>query len=99
VVIMERLHCYYVYIITNRTHSVLYIGVTNDLIKRCHEHLIKKYHGFTSNYNVNKLIYFERFDYVDLAIKREKQIKKYSRIKKTALINDFNPDWKNLLHD
>ena len=94
---MMRIHCYYVYILTNKTHSVLYTGVTNDLIRRCHEHSVKKYPGFTSRYNVNLLVYFESFDYIDLAIKREKQIKKYSRKKKIELINKLNPHWKNLL--
>ena len=91
-----KLHLYYVYILTNSKHSVLYIGVTNDLQRRCFEHSKKIIKGFTSKYNVDKLIYYEKFDYIELAIVREKQLKGYSRIKKENLINNFNPQWKNL---
>ena len=88
---------YYVYILTNKNHTVLYVGITNDLVRRCHEHKKKMHNGFTSRYNVNKLIYYELFDYPDLAIHREKQIKGYSRKKKVALINTLNPEWNDLL--
>jgi putative endonuclease len=91
-----RLHVYYVYILTNSNHTVLYTGVTNDLERRCIEHKKKRVTGFTSKYNVDKLIYFEQFDYIDLAIAREKQIKGYSRTKKLAIINQFNKEWKEL---
>jgi putative endonuclease len=87
---------YYVYILTNAHHNVLYTGVTNDLERRCYEHKHKKIKGFTQKYNVDKLIYFERFDLIDLAIGREKQIKGFSREKKLALINQFNKEWKEL---
>ncbi len=88
-----KIHCYYIYILTNNNNTVLYTGVTNDLTRRCFEHKNKQIKGFTEKYNVEKLIYFEVFDYVDLAIKREKQIKGYSRAKKDELINAFNPEW------
>jgi len=88
-----KLHCYYVYILTNANHTVLYTGVTNDLVRRVFEHEKKIFKGFTSKYNVDKLIYFELFDFIDLAIKREKQIKGYSRKKKLALIDSLNPKW------
>ena len=91
-----RQHLYYVYILTNTYHNVLYTGVTNDLERRCFEHKQKKTKGFTQKYNVDKLIYFEKFDQIDLAIVREKQIKGYSRVKKVALINQFNSGWKEL---
>ena len=91
-----KIHIYYVYILTNTHHTVLYTGVTNDLGRRCLEHRQKKIKGFTQKYNVDKLIYFERFDLIDLAIAREKQIKGYSRIKKMALIDQFNNEWKEL---
>jgi putative endonuclease len=91
-----RVHSYYVYILTNDYHTVLYTGVTNDLERRCYEHKQKTIKGFTQKYNVDKLIYFERFDYVDLAIVREKQIKGYSKAKKLELINQFNQAWKDL---
>ena len=90
---------YYVYILTNKGNTVLYIGITNDLIRRCDEHLKKINKGFTSKYNVNKLIYYESFDYPDLAIHREKQLKGYSRKKKIDLINSRNQEWKNLLNN
>jgi putative endonuclease len=89
---------YYVYILTNKNHTVLYTGVTNDLERRCFEHKQKKNKGFTKKYNVDRLIYFERFDLIDLAIDREKQIKGFSREKKLELINQFNIEWKELLH-
>ena len=94
-----RIHIYYVYILTNTHHSVLYTGVTNDLERRCFEHRQKKIKGFTQKYNVDKLIYFEQYDSIDLAIDREKQIKGYSREKKKALVNQFNKEWKELYND
>jgi putative endonuclease len=91
-----RIHVYYVYILSNLHHNVLYTGVTNDLERRCYEHKQKKIKGFTQKYNVDKLIYFERFDSIDSAIAREKQIKGFSKEKKLALINKANNDWKEL---
>ena len=87
---------YYVYILTNTNHTVLYTGVTNDLLRRCLEHKRKKFKGFTSKYNVDKIVYYEIFDFIDLAIKREKQIKGYSRLKKNELISKINPTWDEL---
>jgi len=92
-------HLYYVYILTNKYQNVLYTGVTNDLERRCYEHKTKKLKGFTQKYNVDKLVYFEVFDHVELAIQREKQIKAYSRVKKTNLIDKFNIGWKELYCD
>ena len=94
-----KIHLYYVYILTNVNHTVLYTGVTNDLKRRCYEHKQKKIKGFTQKYNVDKLIYFEKFDFIDLAIAREKQIKGYSRTKKIALIDKINKEWKELSLD
>ena len=85
-----KIYIYYVYILTNINNTVLYTGVTNDLIRRCHEHKNKLVKGFTEKYNVDKLVYYEVFDYIDLAIKREKQIKGFSRAKKDILINKIN---------
>jgi putative endonuclease len=90
---------YYVYILTNAFNKVLYTGVTNDLERRCYEHKQKLTKGFTQKYNVDKLVYFEKFDFIDLAIAREKQIKGYSRAKKIALINKFNKDLKELYYN
>ena len=78
---------------------MLYVGVTNDLTRRTFEHKKKLVRGFTSKYNVDKLVYFERYDFVELAIHREKQIKGYSRMKKNTLINSFNPDWNELYYE
>ncbi len=91
-----EIYLYYVYIVTTKSNKVLYTSVTNDLERRCYEHKNKKIKGFTQKYNVDKLIYFESYDFVDLAIAREKQIKGYSRTKKIILINEFNPEWQDL---
>jgi len=87
---------YYVYILTNKTDSVMYIGVTNDLIRRLYEHKAKLVDGFTKKYNVTKLVYFE--DYADVrdAIAREKQLKGWAREKKNLLVQTKNPDWNDL---
>jgi len=87
---------YHVYILTNKYHTVLYTGVTSDLYNRVLEHTYKVYQGFTSKYNVHKLVYFEEFDDINLAIAREKQIKAGSRQKKLDLINMTNPNWDDL---
>jgi putative endonuclease len=91
---------YYCYIVTNKNHTVLYTGVTNDLAGRTYEHKEKIYkNSFTCRYNVDKQVYFEEFNDITLAIKREKQIKAGSRQKKLKLINSFNPEWKDLYKD
>ncbi len=87
---------YYVYILTNKTNTVLYTGVTNNIKRRVYEHKNKFVKGFTSKYNVNKLVYYEVFDDPYNAISREKQIKGWLRRKKVELINSFNPTWKDL---
>jgi len=69
-----KLHCYYVYILSNSHHTVFYTGVTNDLKVRCNQHKNKLNKGFTAKYKIDQLMYFESFDQVDLAINREKQI-------------------------
>ena len=90
---------YYVYILTNKNNTVLYTGVTNDLIKRVHQHRNKLNAGFTSRYNVYKLVFFEEYNQIKDAIAREKQIKGGSRQKKLDLINAMNPEWKDLLDE
>ena len=87
---------YYVYILTNRTDDVLYTGVTNDLSRRLYEHKHKIVEGFTAKYNVHKLVYYEVTTDIRAAIEREKQIKGWVRVKKIALIETINPDWKDL---
>jgi putative endonuclease len=86
----------YVYILTNKNHNVLYTGVTSDLKKRIYKHKKKIVPGFTSVYNVNKLVYFEAFEDIYRAIEREKQIKGGSRQDKINLIDEFNPKWNDL---
>ena len=86
---------YYVYIVTNRHNTVLYTGVTNDLRRRVHEHKDGLGGGFTSRYNVGKLVYYEVTGDVHAAIAREKQIKGGSRTKKIDLIERMNPEWKD----
>lgn len=85
-----------VYILTNQYNTVLYTGVTSDLYHRIMEHREKVYPGFTSRYNVHKLVYFEEFGDISDAIAREKQIKAGSRQKKLDLINSINPNWDDL---
>jgi len=83
---------------TNRHHTVLYTGVTNDLVRRVFQHREKTLSGFTSRYNVDKLMFYEQASDVRAAIAREKQIKGGSRRKKIALIEAMNPQWRDL-HD
>ena len=87
---------YYVYIMTNSRNTVLYVGVTSDLIKRVYEHKAKLADGFTSRYNVVKLVYYEVFEDIENAILREKQIKAGSRQKKVRLIDSTNREWHAL---
>lgn len=88
----------YVYILTNPTRTVLYIGVTNDLTRRIFEHSEGRgnVEKFTGKYQADLLIYFEICADAPQAIAREKQLKGWTRAKKTALINGFNPDWKEI---
>lgn len=89
-------HRYYVYILTNVLQSVLYIGVTNDIARRLHEHKTHAVPGFTDRYNVTKLVYVEEYPQVEDVIRREKQLKKWSRAKKEALINAENAAWEEI---
>ncbi len=86
-------HTYFVCILTNKNKNVLYIGVTNNLKRRVFEHKNKLTPGFTSKYNVDRLVYHESFSDINRAIAREKQIKKFSKVKKQRLIEGMNPDW------
>ena len=90
---------YYVYIATNKINTVLYTGVTNNLIKRMYQHKNKMVAGFTAKYNINKLIYYEVYIDINEAIKREKQIKGGSRKKKIDLIKKSNPTFRDLYED
>ncbi len=86
----------FVYIMTNYNKTTLYTGVTNNLKRRIYEHKNKLIDGFTKRYNITFLVYYECFDNIQEAILREKQLKGGSRQKKIDLINDFNPEWKDL---
>lgn len=87
---------YFVYLMTNKSDSVIYTGVTNNLIRRVREHRNKSRKSFTSKYNVTKLVYYEIFGDINEAIKREKQIKGGSRQKKIDMIVSTNPDFEDL---
>jgi putative endonuclease len=87
---------YYVYLLTNWNNRIMYVGVTNDLSRRLHEHNNKLIAGFTAKYNLNKLVYFEEAQDVNVAIAREKEIKKWRREKKNQLVNGDNPLWQDL---
>lgn len=87
---------YFVYIATNKTNTVLYTGVTKNLVRRIYEHKQKFVSSFASRYHITKLIYYETFNDVKLAIEREKQIKAGSRRKKIELIESLNLDYKDL---
>jgi putative endonuclease len=87
---------YYVYIITNRYRGTLYTGVTNNLERRIQEYKLKLYSGFAKKYNLNRLVYYEYYNDVTLAIRREKEIKGWVRQKKIALIESMNPQWEDL---
>jgi putative endonuclease len=86
---------YYVYIMTNNS-GTLYTGVTDDLVRRVHEHKNKLIEGFTKKYNITRLIYYEITGDVKAAIQREKQIKGWLRRKKITLIETANPEWHDL---
>ncbi len=88
-----------IYIITTKYNSVLYTGVTSNLMKRIYEHKNKLVSGFSSKYNVKKLVYYEEFTTLNEAITREKQIKGGSRQKKVDLIKNLNPEWKDLYEE
>jgi len=86
----------YVYIMTNYTNTTIYIGVTNNLLRRVYEHKQKLVPGFTAEYNLTKLVYFEVYEDIKLAIAREKSLKNLVRRKKNLLIEKENPYWKDL---
>ncbi|MBO3097542.1 GIY-YIG nuclease family protein [Gelidibacter sp. DF109] len=83
---------------TNKNHTVIYVGFSGQVYERIHQHKKKYSKGFANKYNLNKLVYYEKFESPNEAIKREKQIKKWNREWKINLINDFNPNWDDLSH-
>jgi Predicted endonuclease containing a URI domain len=90
---------YYVYILTNKRNTVFYIGVTDDLKRRLYEHKNELIEGFTKKYQLKKLVYFEEYQNINEAIKREKQLKNWHRGWKINLIKNKNPTFKNLSED
>ena len=86
----------YVYMMSNAHHTVLYIGVTNDLMRRVAEHKVKVHKGFTEQYNVDQLVYFEATAAMFDAIAREKQLKNWKRVWKDDLVASCNPNWHDL---
>ena len=88
----------YVYIMANASKTI-YIGVTNNLIRRVYQHKSGKIKGFTSKYNITKLVYYEQGDNIEIAIQREKQLKGWLRKKKIVLIESVNPNWRDLSED
>ncbi len=89
----------YVYFLTNKNNTVIYVGVTSNLKKRIYEHREKQISGFSERYNLSRLVYYEAFNTITDAITREKQIKSGSRKKKLELISKFNPTFKDLYEE
>jgi len=87
---------YYVYIITNKRNGTLYIGMTNNIIRRVYEHKEKRIEGFSKKYGLSRLVYYEEYSYVNDAIMREKQLKTWKRNWKIELIEKNNPKWYDL---
>jgi putative endonuclease len=90
---------YYVYILASKRDGTLYIGVTNDLIKRVYEHKNNVYKGFTKKYTIHILVHYESFSDIEAAIQREKQLKKWNRKWKLELIEEDNPEWRDLYYE
>ena len=86
----------YVYILSNKRNGTLYVGVTSNLVKRIFEHKEKAVNGFSAKYNLDLLVYYEERWNIEEAIQREKQLKAGNRKKKLSLIENINPDWKDL---
>lgn len=89
----------YVYIMSNKPFGTLYVGVTSNLVKRVYEHREKLVEGFTSEYGLTRLVYFETHERVDDAIRREKQMKEWNRNWKLRQVMEMNPEWKDLYDD
>ena len=94
---MER--AYYVYILASKRNGTLYVGVTNDIVRRLREHKIGAIKGFTKKYHVHTLVYYEQYDFIYDAIQREKNIKVWRRRWKLSLIESINPEWKDLSNE
>ncbi len=86
---------YCVYILTSEQNTVMYIGVTNDLYRRLREHNAEEIPSFTKKYRVHKLVYFETYSEINDALHREKQLKRWTRVKKNLLVESKNPNWED----
>ena len=97
---MRKEHIYYVYILANKNNKVLYIGVTNSLFSRIFKHKLKiNKNSFTAKYNIDKLVYYEEYQYIKDAIEREKELKKWNRDWKIRLIEKENLAWRDFFTD
>jgi putative endonuclease len=94
---MEKV--YYVYIMTNQKNGTIYIGISSNLLRRVYQHKNEYYEGFSKKHFLKRLVYYESFGDVELAIKKEKRLKKYNRDWKINLIEKTNPDWRDLWFD
>lgn len=94
-----RMHNYYIYILTNDFGNVMYVGMTNNLERRIAEHQQGLMEGFSKKYNLKRLVYYEHTNDVNVAIAREKEVKKWRREKKNSLVETLNPKWKDLSED
>ena len=94
---MKKVFC--IYILANKSNGTLYIGITNNLLRRVYEHKKKIIKGFTEKYSIDKLVYYEDSIDVRLVIQREKQLKWWKRSWKIKLIEDFNPNWRDLYYE
>jgi putative endonuclease len=93
-------YTFYIYILASKRNGTLYIGVTNSLFTRSFQHKLKQKSGsFTAKYNINKLVYYEIYQYINDAIEREKELKEWRREWKIALIEKENPTWRDLFYD
>ena len=90
---------YYVYVLTDATDKFMYIGVTNDLLRRMREHKSEQLKGYTKRYHIHKLVYYEKFHEITAAIAREKQLKGWKREQKNALVATANPTMKDVFDD
>ncbi len=96
---ISAMNQYYLYILASKRNGTLYTGITNNLVRRINEHKTKSIPGFSQKYNVSMLVYFETYNDIHDAITREKRIKKWRRKWKISLIEQLNPDWKDLFNE
>ena len=97
---MTKEHNYYIYILSNKRNGTLYIGVTNNLLSRTFQHKLKENkNSFSAKYKTDKLVYYENYQYIEDALNREKELKKWNRSWKIKLIEEENPTWRDVFRD